>query len=78
MHPSHTHRHRHTHTHTHTHTCCNSDRHEPDDENEVNFPFLFREMERVYNGFIGCEYAPREPAQPSFSWLKSATGHEEQ
>jgi len=35
-------------------------RHEPDAEGEINFPFFFKALISLgYDGWIGCEYAPR-------------------
>ncbi|EGD72783.1 hypothetical protein PTSG_04510 [Salpingoeca rosetta] len=48
-------------------------RHEPDGANEVNFPFLFRVMDDVYDGFVGCEYTPTDAANPDLSWQPAPT-----
>ena len=35
-------------------------RHEPDEDGEINYPFVFAEVDRLgYTGWIGCEYIPR-------------------
>jgi hydroxypyruvate isomerase len=45
-------------------------RHEPDGE-ELNYPFLFSELDRLqYNGFVGCEYTPREHTLAGLSWFE--------
>jgi 2-dehydrotetronate isomerase len=49
-------------------------RHEPDDE-ELNYPFLFAELERLgYAGFIGCEYRPRGKTLDGLAWFKPYAG----
>jgi 2-dehydrotetronate isomerase len=48
-------------------------RHEPDDE-ELNYPFLFEEMDRLgYQGFVGCEYIPRAHTLDGLGWFKPYT-----
>jgi len=45
-------------------------RHEPDGE-ELNFPFLFAELERLdYSGFIGCEYNPLTTTSAGLGWFE--------
>ncbi|MEC5319533.1 2-oxo-tetronate isomerase [Brenneria populi subsp. brevivirga] len=45
-------------------------RHEPD-EGEINYPFLFDELDRVnYGGWIGCEYNPRGDTVAGLGWAK--------
>jgi 2-dehydrotetronate isomerase len=45
-------------------------RHEPDGE-ELNFPYLFAEFERVgYDGYIGCEYNPRAGTVEGLKWYQ--------
>lgn len=35
-------------------------RHEPDEQGEINFPFVFQTLRSLgYRGWIGCEYIPR-------------------
>lgn len=35
-------------------------RQEPDTHGEVNFPYLFQQLESLgYTGYVGCEYTPR-------------------
>jgi hydroxypyruvate isomerase len=49
-------------------------RHEPDDE-ELNYPFLFTELDRVgYDGFVGCEYNPRGKTTDGLAWFKPYAG----
>ncbi len=49
-------------------------RNEPDDE-ELNYPFLFAELERLgYAGFVGCEYRPRGKTLDGLSWFKPYAG----
>jgi hydroxypyruvate isomerase len=49
-------------------------RNEPDDE-ELNYPFLFAELERLgYAGFIGCEYRPRGKTLDGLAWFKPYAG----
>ena len=48
-------------------------RHEPDDE-ELNFPFLFAEIDRLgYLGFVGCEYRPRAATRAGLDWFRPQT-----
>ena len=42
---------------------------EPDGE-EVNWPFLFEELDRLaYPGFVGCEYRPRGATRDGLGWF---------
>ena len=44
-------------------------RHEPDGE-ELNFPFLFAELDRLgYGGFVGCEYRPAGNTEAGLDWF---------
>ncbi|MCL2716840.1 MAG: TIM barrel protein [Alphaproteobacteria bacterium] len=53
-------------------------RHEPDGE-ELNFPFLFAEIDRLsYGGFIGCEYNPRGGTIAGLDWLRPYQARGEQ
>jgi len=46
-------------------------RNEPDGE-ELNFPFLFGEFDRLgYGGYIGCEYNPRAGTVEGLNWFQS-------
>ena len=45
-------------------------RHEPDG-GEVNFPFVFSEVDRLgYQGWIGCEYRPRGRTEDGLGWAE--------
>ncbi|MBC3916382.1 hydroxypyruvate isomerase family protein [Undibacterium sp. CY18W] len=47
------------------------DRHEPDQQSEVNYPYLFGLLDELgYEGWIGCEYRPRAGTSEGLSWLK--------
>ncbi|MDD3445204.1 MAG: TIM barrel protein [Zavarzinia sp.] len=47
-------------------------RHEPD-EGEVNYPFVFAELDALgYQGFVGCEYIPREETVAGLGWRDQA------
>ena len=49
-------------------------RHEPDGE-ELNYPFLFDELDRLgYGGFVGCEYNPRGNTADGLDWFKPYAG----
>ncbi len=40
-------------------------RHEPDAQNELNYPYLLKLIDSLgYRGWVGCEYRPRLGAQP--------------
>jgi hydroxypyruvate isomerase len=44
-------------------------RHEPDPNQEINFPALFAELDRAgYDGWIGCEYRPRATTNAGLGW----------
>ncbi len=44
-------------------------RNEPDGE-ELNWPFLFGELDRLgYGGFVGCEYRPRAATLEGLGWF---------
>jgi hydroxypyruvate isomerase len=46
-------------------------RNEPDGE-EVNYPFLFDELDRLgYAGIVGCEYRPRGATREGLGWFES-------
>jgi hydroxypyruvate isomerase len=46
-------------------------RHEPDGE-EVNYPFLFAELDRLnYGGYVGCEYRPAGRTLDGLGWLRN-------
>jgi len=45
-------------------------RHEPDAE-ELNYPWLFSEIDQLgYDGFVGCEYNPRNHTLDGLEWFK--------
>ncbi|MEY8769286.1 HPr family phosphocarrier protein [Erwinia sp. ACCC 02193] len=47
------------------------DRHEPD-EGEINYPWLFTLLDDVgYDGWVGCEYIPRNGTLAGLGWFKS-------
>ena len=47
------------------------ERHEPDDANELNYPFLFRLLDELgYDGWVGCEYRPRAGTSAGLGWLQ--------
>jgi hydroxypyruvate isomerase len=44
-------------------------RNEPDDIGELNYPFLFAELDRLgYKEWIGCEYRPRKTTESGLGW----------
>lgn len=44
-------------------------RHEPDDDGEINYPFVFAEIDRLgYQGWIGAEYHPRGRTEDGLGW----------
>jgi hydroxypyruvate isomerase len=44
-------------------------RHEPDGEGEINYPFVFAELDRLgYQGWVGCEYCPRGGTEEGLGW----------
>ncbi len=46
------------------------DRHEPD-LGELNYPWLFAMMDEAgYDGWIGCEYRPRQGTTAGLGWMK--------
>jgi hydroxypyruvate isomerase len=46
-------------------------RHEPDDDCEVNYPFVFSEVDRLgYTGWIGAEYHPRGRTEDGLGWAR--------
>lgn len=47
-------------------------RNEPDDIGELNYPFLFAEVDRLgYSEWIGCEYRPRGLTEAGLGWGKA-------
>lgn len=48
----------------------NPGRHQPG-TGEINYPFLFEEIDRLgYGGFIGLEYVPEPDTMASLAWVK--------
>ena len=48
----------------------NPGRHQPG-TGEINYPFLFKEIDRLgYGGFIGLEYVPEPDTLTSLAWVK--------
>ena len=44
-------------------------RHEPDEDGEINYPFVFAELDRLgYKGWIGAEYRPRGRTEEGLGW----------
>jgi hydroxypyruvate isomerase len=44
-------------------------RHEPDDRQEINYPFLFALLDSLgYDGWVGCEYRPRGDTLDGLRW----------
>ena len=55
----------------HIQVADNPGRHQPG-TGEINYPFLFREMDRLgYQGFVGLEYVPTPDSRDSFGWIKA-------
>ncbi len=51
------------------------DRHEPDETNELNYPFLFRLLDELgYDGWVGCEYRPRAGTSAGLGWARPWLG----
>jgi hydroxypyruvate isomerase len=46
-------------------------RHEPDDRQEINFPYLLRLIDELgYGGWVGCEYRPRSDTCSGLGWAR--------
>ena len=46
-------------------------RHEPDGEGEINYPFVFAEVDRLgYREWIGAEYRPRGRTEEGLGWAR--------
>jgi hydroxypyruvate isomerase len=46
-------------------------RHEPDQTQEVNYPYLFALIDSLgYEGWVGCEYHPRAGTVEGLSWAR--------
>lgn len=45
---------------------------EPDEQGEINYPFVFAEVDRLgYSEWIGCEYRPRALTEAGLGWGKA-------
>lgn len=44
------------------------------DEGEVNYPAVFAMLDRLYDGFVGCEYRPRQRTEEGLGWAKPWLG----
>ena len=55
----------------HIQVADNPGRNEPG-TGEINYPFVLREIERLgYDGWIGCEYKPRNGTTAGLGWMKA-------
>ncbi len=55
----------------HVQVADNPGRHQPG-TGEINFPFLFQELDRLgYKGHVGLEYVPSPDTRSSFGWIKA-------
>ncbi len=46
-------------------------RHEPDGDGEINYPFVFAEVDRLgYDGWVGAEYRPRARTEDGLTWAR--------
>jgi hydroxypyruvate isomerase len=55
----------------HVQVADNPGRHQPG-TGEINYPFLFQEMDRLgYQGYVGLEYVPSPDTRSSFGWIKA-------
>ena len=46
-------------------------RHEPDEDGEINYPFVFADIDRLgYRGWIGAEYRPRGRTEDGLAWAR--------
>jgi hydroxypyruvate isomerase len=46
-------------------------RHEPDEQQEINYPYLLSELDDLgYEGWVGCEYRPRAGTLAGLSWAR--------
>lgn len=46
-------------------------RHEPDAEQEINYPFLLSWIDELgFNGWVGCEYRPRADTLAGLQWAQ--------
>ncbi|NLS03467.1 hydroxypyruvate isomerase family protein [Rhizobium sp. P32RR-XVIII] len=55
----------------HVQVADNPGRHEPG-TGEINYPFIFESLELLgYNGWIGCEYAPKDRTSAALGWMRA-------
>jgi hydroxypyruvate isomerase len=40
------------------------------DEGEVNYPEVSRVLDRLWSGFVGCEYRPRTRTEQGLGWAR--------
>ena len=46
-------------------------RHEPDDRQEINYPFLLATIDELgFDGWVGCEYRPRRGTLEGLAWAR--------
>ncbi|XP_078461694.1 putative hydroxypyruvate isomerase isoform X1 [Lampetra fluviatilis] len=46
-------------------------RHEPSSQGEINYSYIFNLLQGLgYQGYVGCEYTPRESTVAGLGWLK--------
>ncbi|MDE2745752.1 MAG: TIM barrel protein [Chloroflexota bacterium] len=46
-------------------------RHEPDDQQEINYPYLLSKLDEMsYDGWVGCEYRPRAGTLAGLDWAR--------
>ncbi|XP_061423490.1 putative hydroxypyruvate isomerase isoform X3 [Lethenteron reissneri] len=46
-------------------------RHEPSSQGEINYSYIFNLLQGLgYQGYVGCEYTPRESTVSGLGWLK--------
>jgi hydroxypyruvate isomerase len=58
----------------HIQVADNPGRHQPG-TGEINYPFLFAELDRLgYGGYVGLEYVPSPDSQSSFGWMQAVNG----
>ena len=47
------------------------DRHEPDSEGEINYPYVLKTIEESgYNGWIGLEYKAKADTMQGLKWIE--------
>jgi len=46
-------------------------RHEPDDRQEINYPYLLSKLDEMgFDGWVGCEYRPRAGTLAGLDWAR--------